>query len=529
MIEQEDIKSEEIKDKRKEYNDDAYSELLLKYIIRDATVLEAAKNNELVPDDLVLSRIAGTQTYKEIAKVVLEADCSPITREQLEVKLKNKGDKLRAEPESITEYLDYVYNQAPLEPTIIVRELPEFLKHRRYHKVLTEPGDDPDALRRRLIKVHDDVQYREAKSNSITLSPFDELVPQRTVNTINLGIKQIDAVQGGIALGEMGLIIGHSSSGKTAFASWIASQAALAGNDVLYLSAEEPAAGIVARWYAHHLNLEYTKLYRGQDEMGKQQAFRELPVDKLAQLRRLRVVDVRNMVPLTAESIRGILEQKAKEGIIPKVVIMDQMDYMEADKPMPKQTQRWAVQQQIAFECDLLSQYKIKGEHEFALWIVHQGTGERKWMFGFNDIAGSKGIVRPFDTAIGVGREPREEGVEDKSEEHVNIFSMKIRHSQHFAIPMLGVFSHMRFEPAIEGFKPKSVKDKEERKAATKKMTRTGGRENPIPETAPPPKPAPVIVDMPKARTAIIAAAAPPKKRMGRPKGSKNKPKPTIV
>lgn len=485
---------ETLEEKQKFYNSDDYSELLLKHVIRDADVFEAVKLSKVISTDFILSDIAGVKTYKQIADIVFDINRSPITRDILELCIKSKGDKkLQADEEDICNYLDYVY-KGGLDAKTIIEQVPEFTKFRRYHKILAKKLNDPDELRMELDKVHDDVQHVNAKTNTVTLSPFEDYVPQRIVETINLGIRQIDDLQGGIAKGELGLIIGHSSSGKTAFASWIARQAAIDTYNVLYISAEEPATGIVARWYAQQFGLSYTAMYRGKDETGKRAAFDAMSEDDKVKLGRLRVVDARGMVPLTADSIKALIEQKAKEGFIAEVVFVDQMDYMQPIRPLPKGSHRWVEQQQIAFDCDLLSQHKILGEHEFALWIIHQGAGERKWLFGFNDIAGAKGIVRPFDTALGVGREPKEEGEEEKEDDHVNIFSMKIRHSQAFQITLLGEFKYMRFTEARPGFKPKAVIAREERKAMQKHLGRPkgsknkpkgDGRANPIPEETP--------------------------------------------
>jgi hypothetical protein len=120
------------------------------------------------------------------------------------------------------------------------------------------------------------------------------------------------------------------------------------------------------------------------------------------------------------------------------VIFIDQMDYMKPDRPVAKGAQKWQEFETIAFECDKLSQYRINGTHTFALWLVHQAKGNMLWEFGYDNISGFKGIVKPFDVALGVGRF-------SKDTPYINLFSMKVRHTQHFVQSYHALFENMNF------------------------------------------------------------------------------------
>ena len=61
-----------------------------------------------------------------------------------------------------------------------------------------------------------------------------------------------------------------------------------------------------------------------------------------------------------------------------------------------------------------------------------------KWEFGYDDIAGFRGIVKPFDMCLGVGRFSKEEP-------YINLFSIKTRHTEHVKQSYYAEFQYMKF------------------------------------------------------------------------------------
>lgn len=308
--------------------------------------------------------------------------------------------------------------------------------------------------------------------------PRKQAAPRRQVkNVLNVGFK-LESLGEGVYCGfeidgnRRFLLGDFTVTHNTSISTFLARNAAIGTHKTLYIAGEEPGANIANRFYAQQFQIDYTALHRGKALHDLELAFAEMSEDDRLKLANLEIADVRDMTPISIDGIKEVLEQKAAEGFIPDVVFFDQMDYMRSKRAMPKGSDKWRQYEQIAFECDELSQYKIMGEHEFALWIVHQASGDPVWEFNYNEVAGFKGIVKPFDLAIGLGREDRESP-------YVNLFSLKARHSQNFRLPMRANFSTMSFESAV-GYKPKAVRDREER--ANKRGAKASNRKAAIPE-----------------------------------------------
>lgn len=449
-----------------DYDDDDYSELLLKYLIRDVTVFDAATKVKLTSEDFVIG-IKGSRLYKEFADVAFELKSTPCDKDLFRMHLAKKfeaGSFRNYDEETVLALFDMIFEFEPQNPTSLILNMIEFMKHRRTSKVLIEHKGNPLTIANELSKLNDVFVSTAVSSQATVIEPFAGITPVKSMRKggIATGIGKMDAKTGGLGKGECGLIIGHSGTGKTAVSAHMMRKAAIAGHKALYISAEEPAENIVHRWYAQQFRIDYTEMYRGAAELEKVQEFGKLTAMDKEDLARLRIVDVRSMAPLNLKVLKEVIDQQCAAGFIPDVVLVDQMDYIKPFRGMAKGASKWQEYEAVSFEMDELSQYRIgpNKDQEFALWVVHQATGDMTWEFTYNDIAGFKGIVKPFDLAVGIGREDREAN-------HINLFSLKVRHSEHFKAPQLAEFSFMTFtdDPS---YKPKSIRDKEEKKSSKK-------------------------------------------------------------
>lgn len=442
------------------YDTDEMSKIFLKALATSAEVFDTAKSYRFKPDDLV-SGPAGSKTFKKIADIIYELKATPCDKDLFLMYLNNSCDKgdfddLDDPEDQLGELYNWIFDGDNKQAEYVQEHMGEFIRRRRLQKVLLENQKDAERAQQEFAKVIDEINTARVAAVARTVDPFATLVKSSRTSGVLTGIGVLDAKTGGLGKGECGLIIGHSGSGKTAVASFMMRQSALNGFKVLYLSAEEPAENIVHRLYAQQFKISYTAMYMGNEEMKKQEEFGKIDAGTKEKLSRIRITDVRDLAPLDEDALKKVIEQEAESGFIPDVVIIDQMDYLKPKRGMPKGAGKWQEYEAISFEMDHLSQYKIQGEHEFALWVVHQATGDMQWVFTYNDIAGFKGIVKPFDLAIGVGREERDS-------KHVNLFSLKVRHSEHFAAPHRAEFEHMSFYHDAT-YKPKYQRDKEEKR-----------------------------------------------------------------
>lgn len=439
--------------------DSDFDEMLLLHLIRDNNVLKRAKELKMKPEDMLSSDIAGIRLYSLILEAVLNVGQAPINRNLLTNLVKSAAKvNLLELPENLSDLFDYFYTDE-VNSEYICGILPEFIKARRLTKAHDINKKDPIKLLEELNKVAVDLEQTDTESTIITTSPFETLVYSEFKQGILTGFNEIDAKFHGLAKQECGLLLGHSGSGKTATASSIARCAALYGNKVLYISLEEPSQNIIHRWYAAQFDMSYTALHYGlgsQDAASKyatkmelETYFREMDEGTRLALKNLSIIDARAHTPITPEKIFSLIEVEANKGFIPDVVIIDQLDYVTPNRSLGKGAQPWMEYEKAAFDLDYMSNRLILGEHPFALWVVHQAKGQMKWEFGYDDIAGFKGIVKPFDMALGVGRH-------DKDHPYVNIFSMKVRHCAHFRQSYYADFEKMKF--AVASWSPEQAK-----------------------------------------------------------------------
>jgi replicative DNA helicase len=444
------------------FDSDEFSCRVLKYMARFDTTLQGARDAKVKPQDFQ-SGLKGTKLYQELAKLIFEFKVAPIDISTFNIYYKAKEEKgsfKNYHSVNIDEAVVEIFEGEVTEADRLNTEamLTDFVVRRREKKVLEDKKQNAEWVRNELNQIHDERVSISVSKDAEFISPFTEFVSTTQRPVIKMGMGIMDSKGGSIGPEECGLIIGHSGTGKTAVASYMMRGVALNGRKVLYISAEEPARNIVNRWYSQTFNMNYTDLHRGEfdTERLKREAWDSLDDDRRAQLSRLNIVDVRSVYPLNRRAIEEILERKADAGFIPDVVCIDQMDYLRPMKSVAKNTGKWQEYEYIAFDCDTLSQYKIGGTEKIALWVLHQATGDMQWDFTYNDIAGFKGIVKPFDLAVGIGREDRESN-------HINLFSLKVRHSEHFRSPQFADFAHMSFKEDLS-YKPKAVRDKEEKK-----------------------------------------------------------------
>lgn len=441
-----------------EYDSD-FDEFVLLHLVRDNSFLKKAKELNMRADDMLSSELAGIRLYSLIFEAVMDVGQAPVNRNLLNTLIKSKAKEGLVElPENLNELLDYFYTDE-VNSDYACSVLPEFIKTRRLTKVHDSNKRDPVKLLEELNKVAVDLSFSEAKSGVTVTSPFEELIVSEFKQGILTGFNEIDARLYGLSKQECGLVLGHSGSGKTMTATSIARFGALYGNKVLYLSLEEPSQNIIHRWYASQFDMSYTKLHYGlasQEPDNRQSTkleleanFLEMDAGTKEMLKNLRVVDARVHTPITSDKIFALVEAEAENGFIADVVIVDQLDYVTPNRPLGKASMPWQEYERAAFDLDHMSNKLILNEHPFALWVVHQAKGQMKWEFGYDDIAGFKGIVKPFDVALGVGRH-------DKDHPYVNLFSLKVRHCAHFRQSYFADFEKMKF--AVANWSPEQAK-----------------------------------------------------------------------
>jgi hypothetical protein len=443
------------------YNNADYIELTIKCLFRDKQVLQKAIDLKVRAADFGTINIYSA--FVEAALQIGEAPTSSQLCLTYVTPLLKKYNILEADKASVIAFWEFIYNDEPLNAEHILGNLAEFIKFRRYQSLKVEKTNSPEELVNEAVRLIDDISLKNTSGGIRAFDPFEELVLVEHKESLLTGFPAIDAVARGLNYQEMGMILGHSGSGKTALAVYSAIQNAKQFRKVLYLSLEEPAENICSRVYSNIFRIPYTDLHKGSAIMQQdlREAFKHMGCRDREALKNLKIHDLRDATPLTAKFISNYLDKLHEDtGYHPDLVYIDQMDYLTTND---KYDAEWQKYGKVSFEVDDLCNHLIGGEHMFSVWLLHQASGKMTRKFTNGEISGFKGIIKPTDMCLAIGRDSSQDSV-------VSIFSLKSRHAKNFQFDYLAELEFMNFEQQDRGAEDRikeEDKDKKERQPAS--------------------------------------------------------------
>lgn len=427
-------------------------ELLLKHLARDPDTMTEAKNLGLKAEDFLASSQYGVRIYSVIASVIISIGSAPIDSRLLIAEVDSKftnGELEEVHRDSVYRLLVWMYDE-PTTPNYFREQLRGFIKNRREEKAKVEAGDNDD-LRSRLNQIAVDLTEHNIASKVQVVSPFEDLIVPNTSVLTKTGFAKVDAILGGLGLGEYGLIIGFTGSGKTATCVGMTMANALMGVNVAYVPMEDTLDMVAQRFYSKRYHLDYSYLRKGEGTPELRQLWRqdqESGDNALELLKKhIRIISLKEVTPVRVEVIKERLDKEyEKDGFIPRVVILDQMSFLTPNQPIQKSAQTWDIQSTLSKECDELSHSRIGGDM-FALWVMHQAKGKVKLDITREEIQGFKGIDQPTDTTLYIGR--------DGPMSNDFVFgSLKSRHSANFRVAMKGDLKYMTFLDVTDEIAP---------------------------------------------------------------------------
>lgn len=425
------------------YNNSDFDEMILAHLARSQIIYDRAKTLQMEGDDFLTSFAAGIQAYKIIGDHLLNLDISrPVSSAILNLEIndlvsRNVINDVSAE--NVQELIDGMYKME-LQPDYILHHLFDFIKHRRLSKV-QQTANNSTEMYEQMKQTAETIENVRTYEDVIDINPFDRPIHVETSVLRAVGFDGMENHMGGFQPEECSLLMAGSGVGKTACAVNIANAISEFVN-VGYFSLEEPASHLVQRFYARKFGLNYSKLRYGnrEERMLLDSKFADLTAPERLALRRLKVIDARHMTPVTINTIKGLLTKYANEGFIMDTIIIDQMDYLSPVKTLSKGIDRWREYEQIAFECDELSMFRILDQHPISVIVLHQLKGATQWNYTVDDISGFKGVIKPFDLALAIGKH-------DSNANYIRIHSLKIRHSAPFGLTYQANFENMSFVP----------------------------------------------------------------------------------
>jgi len=442
------------------YNDADYLELTIKCLYRDRGAMQKALDLGVKPEDFGTINI-----YNAFVATAVSIGIAPINPQlcltilKPELKKHNVGE---ADMPTVIAFWEYIYNNDELTAEHIVKNLADFVKFRRYQMLRSANTDAPEKLVQDANKLIGDIELKNTTGGIREFNPFDELVLVEQQECLMTGFPAVDMHARGLNYQELGLILGHSGSGKTAMAVFSAIQNAKQFRKVLYLSLEEPAENICNRVYSNIFRISYTDLHKGSSfaKQDLRTAYPNMACRDREAMRNLKIHDLRDATPLTAKYIQNYLDKLYEDtGYHPDLVYIDQMDYLTTTAKYDAEWQKYA---KVAFEVDDLCNHLIGGEHPFSVWLLHQAGGKMTRKFTNAEISGFKGILKPVDMALAIGRDSAQDTV-------VSIFSLKSRHAKNFQFDYLAELEFMNFEQQDRAAEDRTKEEDNDKKKTTRK------------------------------------------------------------
>ena len=186
-------------------------------------------------------------------------------------------------------------------------------------------------------------------------------------NPIPTGIAKIDELlEGGLAKGELGVIIGPTSFGKTSLTTAMASHAACTGHKVLQIVFEDRIKQIQRKHLGRITGIEARDLSKPQNIDFVKKTIEEFP-DKEALKKNLRIVKFPSGEK-TARQIKRFIQKLINTGFKPDLVIVDYFECLEheTDRSISNEYEKEGKTMRM-FEA-------MAGELDMAFWIPSQGT-----------------------------------------------------------------------------------------------------------------------------------------------------------
>lgn len=438
------------------FNNSDYIELIIRCLFRDKQVMQKALDLKVVPEDF-----GSINIYRAFVAAALKVGEAPINSQlclaYLQPVLKDYGI-LDADKPNLVAFWEHIYSDEPTNAEHVRANLAAFIKARRFQSMKLEKANSPEELVSAASKLVGDIEIQDSNSQIKRFSPFSELVLIDHKESLLTGFVAVDTVSKGLNYQEMGIILGHSGSGKTAVATYSAIQNAKQRRKVLYLSLEEPAQNICSRLYSNIFRIPYTDLHKGSSIIQKdlKDSFALMDARTREALDgNIEIHDLRDATPITAQFIINYLDKLYEDtGYHPDLVYIDQMDYMTTNEKYDAEWQKYA---KVAFEVDGLSNHLIGGEHPFSVWLLHQAGGKMTRKFTNAEISGFKGILKPADMVLAIGRDSAQDSI-------VSIFSLKSRHAKNFQFDYFAELEFMNFEHHDKAAEDKiKVEDKDKK------------------------------------------------------------------
>ena len=424
-------------------SDADFSELLIRHMVLSPEVFKKAQQFKVTGSDMVLDDTYGNDIYKELVNIINGVNSSPVSPYSLFNGIKNKFENGFLDPvlkDNTMDLLEYIFDETrPLEdPSFFDSKLVEFLKKRRAHRLISLYKDDVSTLTTELTRMNFELSRDSDNNKPRIINPFAKIIYKTKTSLIGTELSKLDEKIGGLLSGEYALLIGFSGGCKSTLGVNIIGASAESGTPATYISCEEHEEELAQRFYARAFRIKYKSLREGHANYELEAKFSQDLINAKRDFaaKNLCLIGMKGITGITPNFLYEALNQHFEEtGFIPKIVMVDQMQFIDPNDEQRKSVQRWEVEKVVAAELDELSHRPIGGKN-FVLWVQHQAKGKLKASFSREEIDGFKGIIHKTDLTLGIGRE-------HERSNQVNLFSLKCRHCADFTLKLRAELEYM--------------------------------------------------------------------------------------
>lgn len=364
------------------YLGDSYQEQLVKYFIEDKTFF---KNIEPIVDQNMFTderfcKIVGymKDRYRLNETVPNYEDLELIARSKI-----NDGNTLEIILATLKRLRDDVKFMAL---DLLTDQCEKFFKQQNLVKAINKAKDivqlgDPNRYDETISLFEKVLEVNTKKDNGFRIfDNFDEAFSDSYRVTMTTGSNELDRrLMGGIAKGELGVIIAPSGVGKTSATTGFAAAAAIqkcrANNNkgwkVLHIFFEDDDVNIKRKYYAYLTGVESCNLsvpeYRDYAK--------NLLNGQLMEQRRMIQENIVAMHEIDHELSASDIKQKIKHmiatGFKPDLVIIDYFECLKLEKPETQSDTEWTREALTMRKLEAIAH-----EMEVGIWCPVQGTKE---------------------------------------------------------------------------------------------------------------------------------------------------------
>ena len=311
------------------------------------------------------------KTFVGVMKNYLEREGHTPTYDYMEIELRNisHSDK---EVETYLAVLDHIKG-VRTDGVSRTRELAErFFRQQNIiktaNKILQIAGNGSIEQYEQCVSLLNDAMTK-GTHNDLGEGVFDHLnetLSDDYRTPIPTGIEKIDeTLEGGLGKGELGVIIGPTSFGKTSMTTAMASHAALNGYKVLQIVFEDRIKQIQRKHIGRLSGIESKDLSKPENIDVVKEAIRKFQDDGTLQ-ENLRIVKFPSGEK-TARQIKAFIVKLINSGFKPDLVILDYFECLEHEGGKSMNDYEKEGKTMRFFEA-------MVGELDIAMWIPSQGT-----------------------------------------------------------------------------------------------------------------------------------------------------------